>query len=111
MKRMVLVNEREYEEWKKAPDDRLKSALFEKSQSDLRDDTLPDDIKAKQLMNDFIRYVRVQMQQPPTQPMPEWPNIIQEDKKIEIVKKEQKKKGIVRHSKRKPKPIKWDHLY
>jgi hypothetical protein len=94
-RKMVLVDERIYEAWKKSPDERLKTSLYEKTKEKLENDTIPDDIKAKQIQNDFIRFQLAGVKQSDDVSLPIWP---------ELVKKKP------RQSKRK-KEVKWEKMY
>jgi hypothetical protein len=113
-KRMILIDENEYymlqkSSWKQLPDDRLKSGLYDKSKLDLSIDSIPDDLKAKQLQHDFIRFQLARLKLPDNDPNPPiLPEIETLDEDKPIIKKEKK---TYEKSKRKVrKLVKWETM-
>ena len=104
-KRMILIDENEYymmkkSPWKQLPDDRLKTSLYDQSKTDLDSVAIPDDIRAKKLQHDFIRFQLAQLKLPDYTPLPTIPEL-QETKPII-------KKNKLRQSKREP--AKWETM-
>jgi hypothetical protein len=68
-KRMVLVDERLYDElWKRTPHDTSKSHLNNKLQSQLDSHVVPDDVKAKQYQKTLNRFLNLKQQVPDLKP-------------------------------------------
>jgi hypothetical protein len=107
VKRMILIDENEYSmlkksPWKESPDDRLKTRLYDQSKTDLNR-IIPDDIKAKQLQHDFIRFQLAQLKLPEYTPLPSIPEL----QDIKPIVKEKK----IRQSKRGARlPAKWETM-
>ena len=70
-KRMILVDERIYNDvvkpWKRPPTDTLKSHLNSDLQTQL-DESLPDDVKAKQYQAFLTRFLNIKQKIPDYQP-------------------------------------------
>jgi hypothetical protein len=108
---MILIDENEYSmlkktPWKQLPDDRLKTGLYDKSKVDLGSVVIPDDIKAKQLQHDFIRFQLAQLKLPDYTPLPTIPELSElQDLKPVVEKKK------IRKSKREVKrTAKWEAM-
>jgi hypothetical protein len=109
-KRMVLVDEKLYEQykiaytlWKQPITDTAKSNLSDKLESKLNNETIADDIKAKEFQQNLYRFLHTNRELPELQPL-SLNGLMQEPKTEEI-------KHVSRRSKRKSKQPKWESFY
>jgi hypothetical protein len=65
---MILIDEHEYDSWKRSPVDSSKTQLSNELQSQLNSTNLPDDIKAKQYQETLNRFLNIKQLVPEQHP-------------------------------------------